>query len=168
MSTAPAPSRLGHWLAAAAILAVVVTLVAAFLVMRSPSDERMRRLDQRRVDELSTIQQAVEAYFRTHDRLPADLDAAATGFFVSRNDPVTGQPYEYAVVDARTYRLCAVFDADTTAEGDMATARLFQWAHGAGRHCFERVAPDGRAAMPAAPYSAPAEPVSGPVPSGSA
>lgn len=166
MSTAPAPSRLGHWLVAAAILAVVVTLVAAFLVMRSPSEERMRRLDQRRVDELTTLQQAVEAYVRKHDRLPADLDAAADGFAVSRNDPVTGQPYEYAVVDARTYRLCAVFE--TTAEGGMATARLFQWAHGAGRHCFERVAPEGRAATPAAPYSAPAEPVSGAVPSGSA
>ena len=56
MSTSPtpasAPSPIGRWLAVLATVVVVATLVAAFMVMRSPSEERQVTLDLRRVQDL--------------------------------------------------------------------------------------------------------------------
>jgi hypothetical protein len=75
--------------------------------------------------------------------LPASLDSALRepDTFTSQAivDPVSGEPYEYRVLDATAarYELCAVFQAaDTTGGrgGRYMPAEL--WKHRAGRHCF--------------------------------
>ena len=63
------------------------------------------------------------------------------GIRLSIADPVTGAPYEYAATGARTYRLCARFSTDTAlqAPNDYPSSDA-HWAHGIGRHCFDRTA----------------------------
>jgi hypothetical protein len=121
------------------LLAVVLTVVVAaavvtgIVIIGSPMDERTRRLDTRRVQDLQQISQAVQVYHGRHQRTPASLDELSKepGFaIVVPRDPTTGQPYRYVSVDADSYELCGIFDRDS----DARTASF--WSHGAGTQCF--------------------------------
>ena len=139
---APTPSSPGRWFALVAIVAVVATLVAAFMVMRSPGEQRKVSLDQRRIQDLVQLDHAIDAYALVHDALPADLATLARqpGSLLPTADPVTGAAYGYEPGADRHYRLCAVFDTDTALTNDAMSYGPASWTHGAGRHCFERVA----------------------------
>ena len=170
MSTSPtpasAPSPIGRWLAVLATVVVVATLAAAFMVMRSPSEERQVTLDLRRVQDLMQLGHAVDAHVAIQGRLPPDLATLAKqpGSLLPAGDPVTGAAYGYEIEGDRRYRLCAVFDTDTAVTRDAALGPG-DWTHGAGRHCFDRIAAARGVgatvpAMPVAPgteRSAPAE-----------
>ncbi len=137
--------RFGRELAIVAAVVVAAALVAAFLVMRSPSVERAVTLDQRRVQDLQRIGHAVDAWYRVHDALPADLAAVAKqpGSTVPTADPGSGTTYEYLPGEGRDYRLCATFETDTaeTGEGNRYPSPAAQdWDHPAGYHCFAREA----------------------------
>jgi hypothetical protein len=120
------------------ILAVVTTVVVAaavgtgIVLMGPPSEERLRRLDERRVEDLSQVSSSARIFHMRHERLPASLDelAAEPGLTFSTRDPVTGETYTYSPLDSGMYRLCAVFDREST------QSRASIWSHGAGRHCF--------------------------------
>lgn len=147
MSAHRAPDRLGRWLVIAASAVVVLTIVAAVWVMGSPSAQRQANLDGRRVADLSHIQRLLDDHMSTYGTLPPDLATLAEqpGRRLSIVDPVNGTPYGYQVTGARTYRLCAVFATDTSEI--TATAgpwRAEEWAHGKGRHCFDRKAKSQR------------------------
>lgn len=145
--SAAAQCGYGRWLAIVASVAVVATVVAAVVVMGSPSAQREAKLDSRRVDDLNHIAQVIDRHFHVHGALPADLAtlAAQPGQRLASTDPVDGTPYGYAVTGKRTYRLCAVFVTDT-AERPPAGGRWVpdEWNHGAGRQCFDRKAGSDR------------------------
>lgn len=127
--------------AAAVTLVVVATIVAAIVVLGPPAKQRQVRLDERRVVDLVGIKNAVAAYVRQHEALPPDLAALAglAGTRIKQSDPETGASYEYAVIDERSYRLCAVFA--TKSEEDRVPPPYFNeagWSHEAGHQCFER------------------------------
>lgn len=140
---APSTSPIGRWLAILATVVVVATLAAAFMVMRSPGEQRKVTLDQRRVQDLMQLGHAIDAHATLHGRLPPDLATLARqpGSLLPTGDPVTGAPYDYAPGDGRRYRLCATFDTDTAITGEAGLYGPVDWTHGAGRHCFDRVAP---------------------------
>lgn len=144
MSAAPGDSRppggAGRWLAIAASVVVVATVVAAVLVMGSPSAQREAKLDARRAADLFRIASAVDRWVERHDALPPDLAALAAepGVRLAVADPVTGAPYAYAVTGPRSYELCATFTTDTARSGDVAGWPGEVWSHASGRHCFER------------------------------
>lgn len=140
-----AQGRLGRWLLVAAGIAIIATVAAALWVMGSPGAQRLVRLDQRRVQDLQQVEQAIDLHFRRHDALPADLAALATqpGVRLAVADPVDGAAYGYEATGPRSYRLCARFDTDTAQAPDGARPwGGHDWSHGAGRHCFERRASD--------------------------
>jgi type II secretory pathway pseudopilin PulG len=122
-------------------LAVLAAVVAAIIVMGSPTQQRQRRLDERRVQDLSTIATTIGIYASAHEALPPDLSVLGKepGPRRAPKDPETGAPYEYIVLGTESYQLCAVF---VTPSADADTARPYQerdgWTHGAGRQCFER------------------------------
>ena len=88
------------------------------LPLDSPAQERLRRLDERRVDDLRSISAELDFYWTREGTLPSSLEdlAKEPGVFVELYDPQTDQPYEYWVLDSNTYELCAEFARDTADE----------------------------------------------------
>jgi hypothetical protein len=114
-------------------LVVLIVLVASVVMIGSPSEERARRLDRRRVLELEGIRAAVNFYYERKGRLPVSLDELSQepGVRIS-NDPVTGTAYRYRSVSAREFELCGTFDrASVPAAG----SGVDVWQHAAGAHC---------------------------------
>lgn len=132
----PRPATL---FAALASIAAVAGIAAGLMVIGSPSEVRMRRLDEQRVSDLQAISSAIATYRRTHEALPATLDELVRpDVFPSARlkDAASGRPYEYIAKDATAYQLCAEFE---TATGDrIETGRGVSpfWKHGQGRQCF--------------------------------
>jgi len=135
----------GRWIAIAAGVVVVATIVAAIVVMGSPSAQRAAKLDSRRVRDLDRLVDVIDNYAEREHSLPSDLATLARepGRRLAIVDPVDGSPYAYEITGARTFRLCAVFATDTagTLEGSERWGGE-KWNHGAGRHCFDRKVKD--------------------------
>jgi len=131
----------GGILLAGATVVVVAAIVAGFVVLGSPSEERARRLDQRRVFDLQQLTIAIDYYVREHRRLPASLDdlASTSAGNVSVRDPISSQPYGYRVVSDTAYELCATFDRESKGEVGFGSQPS---AHAAGQKCFNRKAPE--------------------------
>lgn len=146
MSTANARNALGWGLGIAAVVVAVATIVAAISVMGTPSEQRAARIDDRRVDDLETLDLSIRAFAEKRGALPTDLAdiAREPGRRLPLKDPETGTAYEYRATAKNTYQLCAVFTTDT-AETRSAPARG-EWAHGKGRTCFDRKRKAGNAA----------------------
>lgn len=122
----------------ASIIAVVVAVVVGGLILLgSPTQERMRRLDSQRVADLRAVASAVDLYWTRHQTLPFSLEELSRepGGFVRLMDPDTKRPYEYRVLNGHTYELCAEFVRDWTDQHDVLYKDF--WAHGAGRQCFK-------------------------------
>jgi hypothetical protein len=130
----------GHRLAAIFSIAAVVAAVAAGLwSIGSPSEQRLRRLDERRVADLTQLSQTVYWHQDQRDALPSSAAELVDGRRLSRLplDPSTEEPYEYRVTGERKFEVCAVFDRASPPED----AKDF-WYHDAGRRCFEFDVPD--------------------------
>lgn len=122
------------------LVAVVVAaaIVAGIFVIGSPAGERARRLDERRVQDLSGISRAVDVYWTRRTSLPATLQElrAEAGADIAITDPATNAPYEFRTVEGQKYELCAVFEGESGASGREVEAGF--WSHRSGRQCFQR------------------------------
>ncbi|MET0814425.1 MAG: hypothetical protein ABWX88_04470 [Pseudoxanthomonas sp.] len=129
----------GRWLAIAASVVVVATIVAAMLAMGSPASQRESRMDRKREQDLQRIAMLIDGRAEQGRPLPADLASLARepGRRMSITDPATDAPYEYRTTGDRDYLLCAVFATDTAQESRPAWMDQ-EWEHGKGRHCFNR------------------------------
>jgi hypothetical protein len=135
-----------HIITGLAITVALASVVSALILLGSPAEERMRRLDDRRVDDLERLERAVNLYWTRHARLPASLAELSEepGVNMNLRDPETAEPYEYRVLlKADTYELCADFQRDT-AEEFQRNEEIDFWLHGSGRHCFQLEARDIR------------------------
>jgi hypothetical protein len=128
-----------------AVLSTIVMFAAVLtglIVIGSPSESRMRRLDQRRADNLESISRAIARYRDEHESLPQKLEALGQSqpytINYSLKDPM-GLPYEYMVKDPFTYELCAVFDLAADMSQTDRYYSVFE-KHGAGRQCFSQEA----------------------------
>jgi hypothetical protein len=123
-----------HRVAGTATAVVVAgAVIAGLWLVGSPDQERLRRLDARRVDDLQGLVRAVDLYYRNNDSLPGELETLVDGRTLSRLplDPVTEAPYEYRQISADEYELCA----DFSLRSQEAVAGDF-WFHDAGRRCY--------------------------------
>jgi hypothetical protein len=126
----------GPVLLGAALVVTVAAVVAGIIVVGTPAEGRMQRLDRVRAADLRSIVAAVDRYWRQHEELPASLRdlAADPRAQVSVRDPASETEYEYRIVDDDSYELCAVFDLASIPER---RERGTFWLHDAGRNCFE-------------------------------
>ena len=120
---------------AVAAIAVVGTAVVVGLVrLGPPSDERSRRLDEQRIEDLGRLARSVDLHWTRDGSLPLSLgalsDAAVPGARFS--DPGTSQPYGYRVLGDSAFELCGQFETDWAAR----SSDEF-WSHPPGRFCFE-------------------------------
>jgi hypothetical protein len=118
-------------------IVVVAAVVAGFFALGSPSQERLRQLDLRRIDDLREIADDVMGIYTAADGgvLPDSLAQIAFLPNVRRRDPVTNVVYAYRKLAADRFELCARFDLPA----EETDPRTFHggWAHGAGEVCFE-------------------------------
>ena len=122
-----------------AVVVVVVALGYSVYLVGTPGQQRDVRLDERRVDDLRNISHNIDTYLELNDEMPEGLrDLTGPRFYVdSIEDPETGSPYEYRVIEDADYELCAVFATDSAAMRE--EPRSFSdtaWHHGIGRTCF--------------------------------
>ena len=124
------------------VVAVAAVVIGGILLLDSPAQERLRRLDERRVSDLRSISAELDFYWTREGTLPASLEELAhePGVFLELYDPESGEAYEYRVLSSNTYELCAEFARDTAEERDH-FYRDF-WSHNAGRQCFQMEAQD--------------------------
>jgi hypothetical protein len=126
----------------AVVAAVLLTIAVGLAVIGSPSEERARRLDERRVEHLRTIASAVDLYWTRNHRLPNTIDElrAEPGLAVTTTDPASGASYEFVVLDEDRYELCARFDRESDAAAERRGLVTDFYTHGPGRQCFQRQA----------------------------
>jgi hypothetical protein len=120
--------------AAAAVLTAVVT---GLFVLGSPTEERARRLDDRRVEDLQGIRAAADLYWTRHSQLPASLDdlTAEPGVTIRVGDPTSLEVYGYQPLDSIRYEVCASFEQESREIARDPKKDL--WAHGSGHQCFK-------------------------------
>jgi hypothetical protein len=115
------------------IVAVVAAVIAGLLVMGSPGEQRLLRLDDQRVMDLRQLSFAAENRWTEARGLPATASELVDGRYLSRLpvDPVSGEPYAYRVTGPRQFELCAEFARPSrpALEDDF-------WFHEAGPACF--------------------------------
>ncbi len=136
-------------------IAVVVGSIGLGLYYAgSPNEARKTRRDDQRVQDVSAIQYAVEAFYWSQDKLPeslAELDANmdtnkpyVSYYSVARKDPTTGEPYKYQKIDTDTFDVCAKFE--TKKEYDInqmyygMSGQPFNASHDIGEKCFSYTA----------------------------
>lgn len=134
---------------------ILATVVAGFLIIGSPSQIRMYRLDDRKVSDLSNLQSQIVDYWRQKERLPQTFDVLrdSIGGSYIPVDPQTGEPYEYRTTGALSFELCANFNMESREDvnGRPSSPRMItavekpgmievsdNWKHAAGRHCYQR------------------------------
>jgi len=129
-------------MAAFAIVLVIAGVGGGLWILGWPAQERISRLDSRRIGDLQQIERAVNLHWTRQRRLPASLDelSAEAGVRISLRDPVTMEPYAYRPLDDQRFEVCAVFESSEPRERSTASF----WAHGAGRQCFQPTAREMR------------------------
>jgi len=129
-----------------AVFLVALIVWGGLTLIGSPATERLRRIDEQRLNDLRGIRRALERLCvnRSGDRprlmadLPetlAELDLRArrgdaVPWALALTDPVTAIPYEYRLVGGTVFEVCARFDLPRNRRWEPF------WNHPAGQHCF--------------------------------
>lgn len=144
------------WRAAAAFL-IAVAIAAGFSVIGSPSAQRQYRYDMQKITSLQNLQWGVVNYWQQKSVLPSklsDMEDSIRGNY-DTTDPETGKPFEYKVLSDNSFELCANFNRPSRlvvpgmeaygkggvmmgGSSDYLVPESENWAHDAGRQCFER------------------------------
>ena len=98
-------------LAILAGLALLVAVFAGILTIGGPGTARLDRQDQERLENLTTLENHVLCYARSHNGdLPDDL-AGITGCIAAPplTDPFTGVAYRYTINADDSFSICATF-----------------------------------------------------------
>lgn len=130
------------------ILIVAASVVGGFFVIGSPKQERERRFDDQKIQQLQSIQWQIGDFYRAKERLPQSLYELNDSFRGSSvpQDPQTGSSYGYQTQTKDSFILCAVFNlpaiSKSTYPAKPYPADMFvgegHWGHGDGKTCFER------------------------------
>lgn len=124
---------------------VLAAILAGLYFSGSPVEQRLQRIDERRVSDLRQLASAINQYHEVYGRLPGDLASLVDGQRMSSipADPETGNRYKFEIIGAGDYRLCAAFSTDARA----GQAEDF-WSHPGGVHCYDFRQDIGEESMP--------------------
>ena len=105
----------GQVLFGASVTMVIAAVGTGLFVLGSPTEERARRIDDRRVADLQGIVAATDLYWTRHSRLPEALDdlAAEPGVRIATSDPASSEIYGYQPLDSAKYEVCASFEQES-------------------------------------------------------
>lgn len=146
---------------AIALVLVFGLIVWSFIVIGSPKTQRALRFDDRRVQDLQSIQWQVISYWQQKEKLPealTELNNPISGTVIPIDPEMDkGLTYEYKKTGTLSFELCATFNLpmpkgwiETSGGGiayparDVAVSYPYpggandSWDHQAGRTCFSR------------------------------
>ncbi|MEK7133941.1 MAG: DUF5671 domain-containing protein [Patescibacteria group bacterium] len=151
----PERARMIGW---GAGLVVLASIAAGFFIMGSPTQIRLYRFDDQKVNDLTNIQYQIVNYWQQKEKLPAtlaDLQDPINGNIIPL-DPQTGAAYTYQTIGKLSFKLCATFNAETQPNSPSVSRAVMPapagltleikgsgleqstWQHGVGETCFER------------------------------
>ncbi len=130
---------------------VLTAVIAGFLIVGSPAQERLRRFDQQRVQDLQMLQSELINYWQNKGVLPeklAKMEDATRGVAIP-HDPQSGADYSYRIVSKESFELCADFAKPTDSEETGYPSKFMRplpygsgadsnWQHESGKKCFLR------------------------------
>lgn len=122
------------------IIVVVGVGIAGLYVSGSPGQERARKLDEQRVNDLENITQGIDQYWNMNQTLPKSLEelqAERNVYIDSIVDPESGEAYIYERTSDTAYQLCANFTTETVQDirpASISGTRF--WTHNIGKTCF--------------------------------
>lgn len=136
------------------ILAVVLFMVmfgsvgAGFFIIGTPFEQRNRRFDEQRVQNLQTIQSQIINFYTRKGNIPletVELNDSISGFLVPV-DPKNSQKFEYHAINKNKFELCASFDTTNDNISGVSAQKYAMpydsfnqnWYHKAERTCFIR------------------------------
>lgn len=136
-------------------LLVIASVIYGFIVMGSPTTQRLMRFDATRTNDLQIIQWEIINFWQQKRILPnqlADLNDAISGFSVPPDpEAEKGKKYEYRKISTLSFELCADFNLESRYSSDK-NSRVIpdmsgfgpgieqnNWQHAEGPVCFERV-----------------------------
>lgn len=144
---APGSPRRTRLIIALACVLVFGSLVWGFVAVGSPMRARSLRFDERRVNDLTSMQWQVINFWQQKGSLPAasaELGDPISGYSIPV-DPETNKAYVYEKTGTRSFKLCADFSLQSAGEAGNNVARptgmAYQnenWKHGPGTVCFDR------------------------------
>ncbi|HUF66984.1 MAG TPA: hypothetical protein VMM17_13495 [Gemmatimonadaceae bacterium] len=128
---------LRRYLGFAVLIAVVaIAIIAGLYVLGSPAEQRLRRMDEVRTQELIATSYALDAYWRRNQQLPASLDELLqdrdASAILAGIDVIATQGYKPR--GPATYELCASFNRPSSEPGEVPGGPF--WSHGEGTQCF--------------------------------
>lgn len=97
---------------------IIIAFVASWFFIESPTLTRAKRLDQNLINNINTIENAVNSYSEKYKKLPDNLEEVKNNRDIYLNqmsfiDSETGAPIEYKKTSDQTFELCATFRTDT-------------------------------------------------------
>lgn len=121
--------------ATAGITALALAAIGGGLILSGgPGEGRAERRDWQRSADLSAIESQIRCLARQTGTLSVAIETTdACPDTPTLDDPVTGQPYEITLIDARNVRLCASFETERAASGlqlgdsGQAGCRILRW-----------------------------------------
>lgn len=126
----------------AVCLVVAVAVVAGFFLIGSPVERRLERLDEKRVNDLASIQSEIVYYWQKKSKLPDSLSQLESdlSYFIVPRDIENDKDYTYEVLGQYQFKLCADFSTENNVETPYAVPVVSgvesKWAHGKGNVCF--------------------------------
>lgn len=132
-----------------------VSVGAGFFIIGTPSEIRLMRFDEQKVNDLQNMQYQVLNYWQLKKALPqalTDLNDPLQNYLVP-TDPQPGMSYTYEATDPLAFKLCATFNApssDMKGRGSFPSSNVAypmpvgidgggdSWTHEKGLTCFER------------------------------
>jgi hypothetical protein len=126
---------------------VLAGVIGGVFIIGSPSAQRAKMMDERRVSDLMNIQsQIVYTQYQNKADIPDNLSALNDPIsnYVVPKDPETATNYEYKKISKNSFELCATFktksdvNSPTPVPTYPAQSVNENWQHDIGRVCFER------------------------------
>jgi hypothetical protein len=122
---------------------VIIVFTASLFFIPSPQQTRNTRIDQTILGNFSSLDNAIQTFYQSKQKLPKDLNELKSNFnyitATDMKDPVTGKAYDYKIVDKKDYQLCATFQTSNKSGADNTYPNnlyIDQWPHDAGYQCL--------------------------------
>jgi len=130
--------RIFFWVS---LVLTVVTFVASWFFVESPQLARQRRLDQVVINNIYSLESAVNSYYDRYNKLPDDLMAikGESDIYLDDRvlvDPETREVIVYQKTGEQSFQFCATFRTDSDLTSDRHGYPIASKRHAVGYQCL--------------------------------